>query len=562
MAKPYFLTRQTANLMEDFARELAAGSSMYLLYGEPRVGKTRLLEELRANRLGDESVHWIDLANAPEDITSPDLSNEIEQLFDQAAMGDVIIADHFELALKKTRHQLFLSWSTDGVDKGLNVIVASNLDGFNELRQLSQQYQVRVQSFQLMPLDEEETEAFLGHYLFPDHPLGKLKMPAPLRRQLGDARGVIGSLIEIADHDGSHIETAPLADSETLRSGSRVIIAVLLLFAIAVGVGWYFFVEPEPSLVEIPLAPAPAPAANGDTGLAEAMEAAEQDSTAAEVEPGDDEPAASSDPVAADNVETPRSADTPAVDAASIETADAAPAAIEPEAAFDAPDSSASQESSDEATSDDAGEPAAQTAAVVAESALPPDSDSPEPAANGDQGDSGIAAEPVNVSPIVDQTIDASATARAVEPDTALAVDAPAESTALASLEPAAAAEAAPRDRLLRDLKRSLDWMYARDENRGTIQVLLLSFEGFDPAGYFDYVDDLGRRQVDTDQLRIVKTFTGGKTVYSVFFGDYESRRAALRAIDELPDALRQSGPIPRSLGGIWQEIRRLPDEN
>ncbi len=534
MDSPYFLTRQTANLMEDFARELAAGSAIYLLYGEPRVGKTRLLQELWHSRLGDTSVHWIDLAIAADDIADADLSAEIERLFEQAAPGDVIIADHFESTLKKNRHQLFLSWSANGADKQLNLIVASNIEGFNELRLLSQQYQARVQSYQLMPLAADESDAFLGHYLFPDHPLGKLAMPAPLRRQVADAQGVIGKLVEIADHDGSHIETAPLADTDSPRSGSRVVAAALMLFVLALGVGWYFLVEPEPSRVDIP--PAQAPTLDADIGVAAAPVVAEE------------------------TVETPQPA-------ASLAAADAnAPSAFAPEPVDTASiDGAAWADDAVAAMSDAATDPPSDAAD---RSPLPVDAASAE-APDAAQAGIALAPAPDAVAAAVDQTIDASATARPLEPDFAEIVAAQVAAATLASVdpEPPASASATTDDeldidnRLLHELERSIDWLYANDNSAGTIQVLLLGFKSFDPVAYFDHVEDLGRRQVDTGQLRIFKTFTGGRIAYSVFYGEYESRQAALRAIDELPEALREIGPIPRSVGGIWQEIRRLPNE-
>ncbi len=530
MDKPYFLTRQTANLMEDFARELQKGSTFYLLYGEPRVGKTRLLEELQHSRLADKTVHWIDLGNALDDLAGADLSREIERLFGQAAPGDIIVADHFERSLKKNRHQLFISWSTDGVDKGLNLIVASNLEGFNELRQLSQQYQARVQSFQLMPLDGDEIDAFLGHYLFPNHPLGKLTMPAPLRRQIAEARGVIGSLIDIADHDGSHIETAPLADRTSMRSGGRVIAAALVMFAAAIGVGWYFFVAPESGLVENSFA-------SGSTVGDEFEVAVAPESAVSEL--------------IGDGTYT----------TASLLTDEPAPVAVEVEA----PGSEAQAVSA--VAEIEAGETAADRRPVPADDPPALDEEPAEAVAVSASAGDQVTTPAPEADLIVDQSIDASATARAVEPEAVDAVGAPIASAGLAGTGPepqavAVGADLFPRDRLLLELERSIDWLYARDEGRGTVQVLLLSADRFDPAGYFDYVDDLGRRQVDTGQLRIFKTFTGGKVVYSVFFGDYESRRAALRAIDQLPNALQQAGPIPRSVGGIWQEIRRLPAGN
>jgi len=138
--KTYFLTRQTANLMEDFTRDLKSGNAVYLLYGDEGIGKTRLLEELAQSRLQDVEVHWIDLkAGSSGDRAPVDSSVMIEDIFARAKPGDVIIADHFEMALKKTRHQLFLSWSADGVDQQITLVVAGNTRYFRELSQLAQQ---------------------------------------------------------------------------------------------------------------------------------------------------------------------------------------------------------------------------------------------------------------------------------------------------------------------------------------------------------------------------------------------------------------------------------------
>ena len=87
-----------------------------------------MLQELATSRLVDSRVHGIELKSGEQDgKSSEDRSAEIEKTFVRAQEGDTIIADHFEAALKKTRHQLFLSWSTDGADKKLNLIICSIL---------------------------------------------------------------------------------------------------------------------------------------------------------------------------------------------------------------------------------------------------------------------------------------------------------------------------------------------------------------------------------------------------------------------------------------------------
>lgn len=117
-------------------------------------------------------------------------------------------------------------------------------------------------------------------------------------------------------------------------------------------------------------------------------------------------------------------------------------------------------------------------------------------------------------------------------------------------------------DRFARELKDSKDWIEQHENSVGTIQILLLTFDTFDADVYYQYVANLARKNVDTDRLHVFKTLTGNKEVYSVFYGEYANRPAALRAIGELPGVLRDTSPIPRSVGGIWQEIRRLENKN
>jgi hypothetical protein len=422
VSKPFFLTRQTANLMEDFARELKEGSSLFLLYGEDGVGKTRLLEELGHTRLAERAIFWLDLDSGDQgDETRMERSTEVEASFAGAGNGDIIIADHFEAALKKTRHQLFLSWSTDGIDKQINLIIASNIEGFNELRQLWQHYQVRVESFQQMPFSDDEVQSFLGFYLFPNNPVVKLSIPSPLRKQIAAAHGNVGRVIEIIERDGDQIQSAaPVEQTESIRQGSRIIFAVLFLFVLAVGVGWYFFGQPR--------AAEPPPFASTETEVSASQSA--------------DEPGTASDSEA-----------------------------------------------------------------------------------------------------VIDEPID----------------EAPLQASLAAAPEPIPANN---RQRFDLELQQSLEWLGQRENRAGTVQILLLSYDNFDHDNYYEYVAELARRGADPEQLHVFKTYTGNREVYSVMYGEFTTRRAAINAIDGLPKGLRDTSPLGRSVGGIWQEIRRLESKN
>ncbi len=545
VSKPYFLTRQTANLMEDFTRELNEGASLFLLYGEDGVGKTRLLEELGYTRLAERAIFWLDLESGEQgDETRMDRSTEVEALFAAAGKGDIIIADHFEAALKKTRHQLFLSWSTDGIDKQLNLIIASSIEGFNELRQLSQQYQVRVESFQQMPFSEDEVRSFLGFYLFPDNPVGKLSIPSPLRKQIAAAKGNVGRVIEIVERDGDQIQSAaPVEQTESVRQGSRVIFAALLLFVLAVGIGWYLYFEPR--MTE----PAPAIVFSTETDATTPAPADEPEPEAQAEVVAEPEVAVPAEGATEDGTEAQTAAVTDNTDEAA--TATAAETEAEPESAAI---STAAVEPEPVAT------PAAAEQESIEVPAAAADSDTAAREADDDAAATEVAAA---VQPEAN-TAQQSETLLAGEPGTAsdseaVIVEAPSQATVADEPAPVPADN---RQRFDLELQQSLEWIGQRENSVGTIQILLLSYDGFDPDNYYAYVANLAQRGVDPERLHVFKTLTGNREVYSVMYGEFPTRKAAINAIDGLPRVLRDTSPLGRSVGGIWQEIRRLGSKN
>ena len=501
VSNPFFLTRQTANLMEDFVRELKADVSLFVLYGESGVGKTRLLEELKRTRLTDAKIHWIDLkAGGTGDISLVDSSAMVEDIFAGAQPGDIIIADHFEVALLKTRHQLFLSWSTDGVDKQINMIISNNDKFFDEIRQIAKQYQVRVQSFQLMPLNPEEVVAFLGFYLFPDRSIGKLSIPPLLREQLAATQGAVGKIIEIAERNGDQITNAPPDDVETTPKDSKNMIGIFIGVALVIGLAWYFLNSMS---------------RNDDLPVAANEVAAPQEATAAHDFIVRKEPAAT------------QSTLQPGADEAEASAAEASvePTVVEAPVTDEVPAAS-------EATSEDSSEVMATAGTASDEEAV-----------------------------LVDETnlhlVEEPAAAEADE-----VPDEPSGGETVAAAPEAVPLPSTGSSRLDDELRASLDWINRSDKKTGTIQVMLLSKDKFDERDYYDYIDYLATRGVDPSALKTFITFTGGRKVYSMVYGEYESRRVAGDAIAGLPKVLRDTSPIPRSAGGLLKEIRRLEAEN
>ena len=544
--------------MEGFARDLKAQAGLFLIYGDAGIGKTRFLEELTQTRLKDSRVHWMDLkAGSSGAGVLVDSSVMIEKTFARAKPGDIIVADHFEMALKKTRHQLFLSWSTDGIDNQLSMIIAADADYFNELMQLSQQYQIQVQSFQQLPFSDDEAAAFLGFYLFPDRPIGQLSIPPLLRNQLSLAWGRAGKIVEIAERAGDQITSLPMNDNESMKQGSRLIVGVLIAVAVVVVTGWYF-INSRAQIDEMTIAEPGSPL----VGQPRQMPLSVESEVEADQATGGDAENASSEQATPDLPEV--SAVGPAVSMSDADDSDSEIPLPVPAAELTATELTATELAATElaateltATELTATELAATeltateltATELTATEEVQPLLSSPTDAVSSDQNQTqqqeGNAVEDGKVTNAEETGVDAVAAS---------------EVTPSGSSSGSVALSLS--DRLQRDLQTSLDWINGRDSSVGTLQIMSLNLKRFKQRDYFGYLDQLADEGVDLAELKIFETYTGGKRVFSVVFGEYPNRRSAANAMAELPEILRDASPIPRSVGGLMEEMRRLEGKN
>jgi hypothetical protein len=236
----YFLTRQIANLQEDFGREIKKGASLFLLYGDEGVGKTRLLEELVSTRFNGLRTHWVDCKESLDEANAPTkLGFDLEHTLDNASIGDIIVADHFELATNKIKHKLLQSWSTDGIDKDFSLIIATGLAGLKEVRDLAARYQVNVKSFQLLPLTGVEIDDYCASTLFPSLPSGPLLMSKQIRRALNETQGVVSKVRDVVEQQGSHITRQEAPRTASIIKPLLVVFGLAIMLVLA-GLAYHF----------------------------------------------------------------------------------------------------------------------------------------------------------------------------------------------------------------------------------------------------------------------------------------------------------------------------------
>jgi len=440
--------------MEDFVREIGHGSSLFLLFGDTGVGKSRLLHELIATRLREHNCHTIDFAQSNMD----DMAEAFENLASKAGQGDVIAVDHFESASNRAQDQIFKSWQTEGRDKDLNIIIVATSTSFNAFRQLAQQYQVEAKSFQLMPCSTAEVESYLQFRLFPDEASTGLVIPSALKKQIRQGNGVFARLNAIIEREGDSIHPG---NAREHSSTNRPAIALGFLAIAIIISGLIFFHQPGLIL-------SPDIVTDMDPGKVDKIIL-----VPVEKQPGD-------------LVEIPAEPEMPTI--------------------------------------------------IEVEESVDLDSETDTPKTN--QAELEIVETGQQENLAVTENLEVAVTEP--EPDQ--------------EQEP----EPVQTDWFQQLLDHNLGWIKQGDKQRGTIQIMTIGFDSFNQSAYQAYLDRLSASNIDTDQVRIFRTSAANQVVYSIIYGEYESRREAGQQIQSLPEAIGAASPIPRTTGSIVREIERL----
>jgi septal ring-binding cell division protein DamX len=503
---PYFLTKQTANLQEDFNREIKDSASLFLLYGEVGVGKTRLLKELVSTRFNQLRVHWVDCDQAENKSGSTtELDSVLERALKTANSGDVIVADHFELATNKMKHHLLQTWATDGIDKKFSLIIATGPTGIEEIRNLADRYSLDVKGFQLLPLTRKEVDGYCASVLFPLLVPSPLWMPRQTRRALNEARGLIGNLRDVVALYSHHIVMQGTPSLPSIVKPLWVVsgLAIILLLA---GLTYRFIpIDPLNSILFNPMKENKVEL-NQPEGLALSKSDLKMEKSQALMKP------ASTQTILLPQIEMPT------LPKSSAELTLIESSIIKREKSREIKIAQAEKAQAEKAKAEKAQAEKAKAEKAKAEKAKAEKVEAKEIEINEVS-----IKESVKVESLVRQS----------------------------QKEPHS-------DWFNAELKRSRDWFETVERSRATIQIMSINLDVTTSSTYFSYLKTLQKRGVDVTQLRVYRTRVPENLLFSIVYGSYSSRRMASRSIINLPSSLGANQPISRSIGGIWDEISQF----
>ena len=528
---PYFLTKQTANLQEDFNREIKDSASLFLLYGEVGVGKTRLLKELVSTRFNQLRVHWVDCDQAENKSGSTtELDSVLERALKKANSGDVIVADHFELATNKMKHHLLQTWATDGIDKKFSLIIATGPTGIEEIRNLADRYSLDVKGFQLLPLTRKEVDGYCASVLFPLLVPSPLWMPRQTRRALNEARGLIGNLRDVVALYSHHIVMQGTPSLPSIVKPLWVVsgLAIILLLA---GLTYRFIpIDPLNSILFNPMKENKVEL-NQPEGLALSKSDLKMEKSQALMKP------ASTQTILLPQIEMPTlpksSAELTLIESSIIKREKSREIKIAQAEKAQAEKAKAEKAQAEKAQAEKAQAEKAQAEKAQAEKAKAEKAKTKKAKAEKAKAEK-VEAKEIEINEVSIK-----------------------ESVKVESLVRQSQKEP-HSDWFNAELKRSRDWFETVERSRATIQIMSINLDVTTSSTYFSYLKTLQKRGVDVTQLRAYRTRVPENLLFSIVYGSYSSRRMASRSIINLPASLGANQPISRSIGGIWDEISQF----
>ncbi|MCK5665986.1 MAG: ATP-binding protein, partial [Thiotrichaceae bacterium] len=206
----FFLTRQSANLMEDLLSRLKQSGSISLLYGPRGIGKSCLLNQFVANRLTSDNSVFVQFNanNTFKEGLDGEVEFECDTFFthqiSRLKPGSTLVIDQFDDAPEEIQLNTLKHWNQVAFEKDLKLVISVEPNSLHQLTELAQRFHLKIDSVELKPLNRNEQLDFLRSTCCPT--LRHIaKVPPELKQSLKLTNGLFSQLDAFKSQFGEQI---------------------------------------------------------------------------------------------------------------------------------------------------------------------------------------------------------------------------------------------------------------------------------------------------------------------------------------------------------------------
>ena len=237
----FFLTRQSANILQDLARRCESPAAISVLYGLGGVGKSCLLSHFAQKYAqGQKCFHLCfderDGFHAFGKPASTQPQSQLESaLLQRLPKGSILLLDQFERMSASASQALFDFWQRHAAEKNLKLVLAMPRDHLASFQRLLEGSPLAAQSVELKPLDSAEQLEFVRASCCAE--AASPVLSRDLRKQLAASGGYFSALQAFIDQHCSQLDCVA---GKAVRSQVWIWRYLLSLLLLAVG-AWLFF---------------------------------------------------------------------------------------------------------------------------------------------------------------------------------------------------------------------------------------------------------------------------------------------------------------------------------
>ncbi len=206
---PFFITRRSANLMEDLHRQISAVGAICLLYGVEGVGKTRLIKQFISTRLAGRNMKFCRLSTdgffLDDDTQLHAFDRLMPTILGSPPDNSIWVIDQLELASGEFIQQLLQFWSLHASELNCALILGCRPRYLGTVYKISQQLKLKIPSVELKPLSKSESLQYLSAQLCPNMDSVAV-LSIELSREFKLAGGIPGLLDQIIQRHSGLIE--------------------------------------------------------------------------------------------------------------------------------------------------------------------------------------------------------------------------------------------------------------------------------------------------------------------------------------------------------------------
>jgi hypothetical protein len=235
---PFFITRQSANILEDMSRLVQDAGSICLVYGREGVGKTTLLHHFLVRRQGHRKFRFLSLTADGQCVARfQDVSDDVcpftLSTLNELARDELLVIDDFHFASSHDKQQLLAYWGADARAKNQNLVICGDDSVITELHNLPIKISTRINSVALAPLNVDESLYYLSSRLFNNSGQG-IVVSRHQRKQVKRAAGRFLQLDQLIEQFRNQIACV---DMERVDPSGRHYWAYLVVLLAVFGIG-------------------------------------------------------------------------------------------------------------------------------------------------------------------------------------------------------------------------------------------------------------------------------------------------------------------------------------